>query len=119
MDVAVYVGATHHRQGLGRALYDTLFSILREQGLFKAFAGVSLPNAASVGLHERMGFRPMAVYRGVGYKFGRWIDVGWWQLDLQAERYNPPNPIAFSLMSDRAAVAAALAEGQRKLVGKS
>jgi L-amino acid N-acyltransferase YncA len=119
VDVAVYVATTHHRRGLGRALYETLFSILREQGYFKAFAGVTLPNPASVGLHERMGFRPSAVFRGVGYKDGRWLDVGCWQLELQPERHNPPEPRPFRAIRDTTAVAAALLEGQRRLAGKS
>jgi L-amino acid N-acyltransferase YncA len=119
VDVAVYVAAAQQRRGLGRILYDTLFSILRDQGFFKAIAGITLPNAASVGLHERMGFRETAVFRGVGYKCGRWLDVGWWQLDLQPERVSPPDPQSFSSMSGSAGVAAALAEGQRKLAAKT
>jgi L-amino acid N-acyltransferase YncA len=119
VDVAVYIAAAQQRRGLGRTLYDTLFSILREQGFFKAIAGITLPNAASVGLHERMGFREAAVFRGVGYKCGRWLDVGWWQLDLQPERDSPPDPQSFSSMSGSAGVAAALAEGQRKLAAKT
>src|SRR5690349_4297330 len=83
VDVAVYIASGQHRRGIGRILYETLFSILREQGLFKAFAGVTLPNPGSVELHESMGFRPVAVFQGVGHKFGRWLDVGWWELDLQ------------------------------------
>ena len=63
VDVAVYVAAGQQRRGVGRILYETLFSILREQGHFKAFAGITLPNPASVGLHESLGFRPAAVYR--------------------------------------------------------
>jgi L-amino acid N-acyltransferase YncA len=115
VDVAVYVAAPQQRHGLGRILYDTLFSILREQGFFKSIAGITLPNAASVGLHESMGFREAGVFRGVGYKSGRWLDVGWWQLDLQPERHSPPDPHTFSSMSGSVAIAAALAEGQRKL----
>jgi L-amino acid N-acyltransferase YncA len=118
VDVAVYVAARQQRRGIGRTLYETLFSILREQGLFKTFAGITLPNPASVGLHESLDFRPAAVYEGVGYKFGRWLDVGWWQRDLQPERDGPTEPRPFRSMQGSPAVAAALAEGQRKLAAE-
>ena len=118
VDVAVYVALGRQRRGVGRILYETLFSILRKQGHFKAFAGITLPNPASVGLHESLGFRPAAIYRGVGHKFGRWLDVGWWQRDLQPERDNPTEPQPFRSMHDDAAVAAALAEGQRQLAAE-
>lgn len=92
VDVAVYIGEGQRRTGMGRALYTALFRILVRQGYFKAYAGVTLPNPASVGLHEAMGFTPVGVYRGVGYKLGAWRDVGWWQLALQAERTEPSEP---------------------------
>jgi len=118
VDVAVYIAAQQLRRGLGRILYSALFSILREQGYFKAFAGISLPNTASVGLHERMGFRQAAVFPGVGFKFGRWLDVGWWQLDLQPERPDPADPLPISSIRDSPAVATALAEAQRELAAE-
>jgi len=114
VDVAVYVAPEQQRRGVGRTLYETLFSILREQGHFKAFAGITLPNPASVGLHESVGFRSAAIYRGVGYKFGRWLDVGWWQRDLQPERDNPSDPHPFRSIQGSPAVAAVLADGERK-----
>ncbi|MSU58415.1 MAG: N-acetyltransferase family protein [Pedosphaera sp.] len=92
VDVAVYIGERHHRMGIGRALYTALFRLLVAQGYFKACAGITLPNAASVGLHEAMGFKLVGVYPGVGFKLGAWRDVGWWQLALQPERANPPEP---------------------------
>jgi L-amino acid N-acyltransferase YncA len=119
VEVAIYVAASHQRRGLGRALYDTLFSILRQQGFFKALAGISLPNAASVGLHEHVGFRSMAVFHGVGHKCDRWVDVGWWQLELQPHRPNPPDPRPFSELRDAPDVAEALARGQRLISGIS
>ncbi len=91
-DATVYVGAGRRRSGVGRALYTALFRILVLQGYFKAFAGITLPNAASVGLHEALGFTPVGVYRGVGYKFGAWHDVGWYQRALQPERLDPEPP---------------------------
>jgi phosphinothricin acetyltransferase len=92
VDVAVYIGEGQRRTGLGRALYTALFRILVRQGYFKAYAGVTLPNPASVGLHEAMGFAPVGIYRGVGYKLGAWRDVGWWQLALQPESAEPSEP---------------------------
>ncbi len=81
-DVTVYVEQGAAGQGLGRTLYRHLIDILRAQRFRGLFAGIALPNAASVGLHEAMGFTPIGIYRRVGFKQGAWRDVGWWQLDL-------------------------------------
>jgi phosphinothricin acetyltransferase len=113
VDVAVYVAREQHRGGLGRALYGALFDILREQGFFKAFAGITLPNAGSVGLHEAVGFRKVGVFSRVGYKLGDWLDVGWWQLDLQPEVDNPPEPVDFRILRDRESVKAVLADANK------
>jgi len=78
-DVAVYVDPVHSRQGGGRALYAELLPLLADKGYHAAFAGIALPNDASIGLHEAMGFTPVGVYREVGWKLGGWRDVGWWQ----------------------------------------
>jgi phosphinothricin acetyltransferase len=117
VDVAVYVGRAHHRRGLGRALYTTLFALLRQQGYFKAYAGITLPNPASVGLHESLGFQSVAVYPKVGYKLGRWLDVGWWQLNLQAEVDNPPEPRGFPAIRGSGALDSVLAAGAA-LIGR-
>jgi L-amino acid N-acyltransferase YncA len=92
VDAAVYVGDAHRRSGIGRALYDKLFRLLRLQGFYTAHAGITLPNAASVGLHEAVGFQPVGVYRAVGYKLGAWHDVGWWQLALRDRAGQPVRP---------------------------
>jgi L-amino acid N-acyltransferase YncA len=81
-DVTVYVKGDRHRQGIGRALYEALLRLLAEQGLHVACAGITLPNRASVGVHEALGFEPVGVYRRIGYKLGGWHDVGWWQREL-------------------------------------
>ena len=86
-DVTVYVSGTDHRRGVGRALYGRLFERLTEQGYYEACAGITLPNDASVGLHESLGFCPVGVYRNIAFKFGAWRDVGWWQKTL---RDHPP-----------------------------
>ena len=93
VDVSVYVRGEAHRTGVGRALYASLFAALDLQGFYNAYAGATLPNPASVGLHEAMGFRPVGVYRGTGYKMGAWHDVGWWHLPLR-ERVPGPEPPA-------------------------
>lgn len=81
-DVSVYVADAHHRHGIARALYETLFELLRAQNLRMAVAGITVPNPASIALHEALGFRSVGIYRRIGYKLGAWQDVGWWQLDL-------------------------------------
>jgi phosphinothricin acetyltransferase len=112
VDVAVYVATEHRRRRLGRALYTSLFSILRAQGYVRAYAGIALPNAESVGLHESVGFSALGVFPGVGFKLGRWLDLGWWGLDLQPATRQPaePRPIGEVLGCDE--VVAALREGE-------
>jgi phosphinothricin acetyltransferase len=83
-DVAVYVASDQRRRGVGRALYEALLSLLAEQGVRIACAGIALPNQASVALHEALGFQHVGVYRRIGWKAGAWHDVGWWQLELLA-----------------------------------
>ena len=78
-DVAVYVDPAHAWCGIGRALYGELLPLLAGKGYHAAFAGIALPNEASIGLHEAMGFAPVGIYREVGWKLGGWRDVGWWQ----------------------------------------
>ena len=90
VDVSVYVAAGRQREGHGRGLYEALFADLRERGFRVACAGVTLPNEASVALHERLGFEPVGVYRGIGWKTGAWRDVGWWQLELSPGAEDPP-----------------------------
>lgn len=96
VDTAVYIDRAHQRSGIGRGLYASLLAILAAQGFFNAYAGVTLPNPASVGLHEAVGFTPVGVYRKVGYKLGAWHDVGWWELALRerAVEPHPPLPLA-------------------------
>jgi len=85
VDVSVYVDPAYHRQGIGRALYGALFEQLSAKGYCNAFAGIALPNDASVNLHRSVGFELVGVYRHVGRKFGAWHDVAWYQRCLRAE----------------------------------
>ncbi len=82
VDVAVYVASTATGRGIGRTLYARLLPLLEAQGLHRAYAGIALPNDASVALHRAMGFTPVGTYREVGYKLGAWLDVQWWSRPL-------------------------------------
>jgi len=90
VDVSAYVREDARGRGVGRRLYGVLFEELRRLGYCQAFAGIALPNAASVALHEGVGFAKIGVYRNVGFKFGRWHDVAWWQKELQVPRHPSP-----------------------------
>jgi phosphinothricin acetyltransferase len=81
-EVAIHIGPAHRGRGVGRELYGALLPLLERQRLRVLLAGITLPNAASVGLHEAVGFRLVGVYERIGYKHGAWRDVGWWQLEL-------------------------------------
>lgn len=83
VDTTVYVREDARGKGVGKRLYAALFENLVELGYFQAFAGIALPNAASVALHESVGFAPVGVFRRVGFKLGAWHDVGWWQRGLR------------------------------------
>jgi phosphinothricin acetyltransferase len=100
VDVSVYVRADARRSGVGRALYTSLFRLLALQGYYNAYAGISLPNPASVSLHESLGFRPVGVFQAVGYKFGKWHDVGWWQLALQDRPASPKPPVPYQSLCE-------------------
>jgi L-amino acid N-acyltransferase YncA len=81
-EVGLYVDSAFHGRGIGTALYRELFKRLKTSGYHTAVAGVTLPNDASVRLHESLGFTKVGVFREVGRKFDRWHDTGWWQLML-------------------------------------
>jgi len=81
-ECSVYIAPAHAGRGVGRALYTALFARLRELGIHTVIGGIALPNDASVALHERLGFTHVARFREVGWKLGRRIDVGYWQLLL-------------------------------------
>ena len=88
-EVSVYLERGRRRTGAGRLLYQTLFAALAARGYRTAVAGMTLPNDASVGLHKALGFEPVGVYRGIGWKLGAWHDVAWAQRPL-APGVDPP-----------------------------
>ena len=95
VEVSVYVDERARRMGTGKALYAELLSILKRLGYFNAYAVITLPNPASVALHEAVGFRYLGTYRNVGFKLGQWHDVGWWDLVIQTHDKSPRPPIPF------------------------
>ena len=91
-DATVYIDEAARGRGIGTRLYTDLFNILCAQGFPAAFAGITLPNAASVALHEKAGFEHVGTYAHVGYKHGAWHDVGWWQRPLVPADGPPGEP---------------------------
>jgi len=83
VDVTAYVRSDARGRGVGKALYKELFIELKALGYAQAFAGIALPNIASVALHQAVGFLPIGVYKNVGFKLNAWHDVGWWQRPIQ------------------------------------
>ena len=115
VDVSAYVAEDHRRKGVATGLYESLFEILRLQGFHNAYAGIALPNPASVALHESFGFEQVGVYESVGYKHGAWRDVGWWQLELQDRPDDPEKPRTLSAVEGTAAFETALSAGESRV----
>lgn len=78
-EVTVYVNPQQMGKGFGKALYQTLESKLTQQNRHALLAGIALPNPASIALHEKLGFEKVAHLKQVGFKLGKWVDVGYWQ----------------------------------------
>ncbi|MEL6925683.1 MAG: N-acetyltransferase family protein [Bacteroidota bacterium] len=81
-EVSVYIHEAYRRRGIAQALYRALLDLIEWQGYRNAYAGIVLPNPASVAFHESMGFEKIGIYKAVGYKNGAWQDVSWWSLRL-------------------------------------
>lgn len=96
VDSSVYVHEGSQRTGIARGLYISLFEILRLQGFYNVYAGIALPNPASVGFHESMGFEPIGVYENVGYTNGAWHDVKWWHRSIGEHAAHPEPPLSLS-----------------------
>lgn len=91
-DVSVYVDPSERGRGVGRLLYGELLPLVWSLGYVSVFAGIALPNDASVGFHQAFGLTPVGVYRNVGFKHNKWRDVGWWQLTFADPPDEPAEP---------------------------
>ena len=93
VDVSAYVDPDWQGRRIGRTLYDALLPMLAGQGFVNVYAGIALPNPASVALHESIGMRRIGVYERVGYKFGAWHDVAWFGMRIAEPAGAPAEPI--------------------------
>jgi L-amino acid N-acyltransferase YncA len=103
VDLTVYVDSDWQGRGVGRALYSELLPTLRHQRFVNAYAGVGLPNDASIGLHKSIGMSLIGVYEKVGWKFDRWVDVAWYGMrltDRGDDGSPPPEPIPLPELFD-------------------
>lgn len=117
VDVSVYVVEGVRRGGVATGLYTALFDVLRAQGFVNAYAGTALPNPASVGFHDAMGFESVGTYEEVGYKHGAWRDVQWWVKRLAARDADPAEPVPVGEIRGSEAWKSALAAGEARLKG--
>ncbi|MHC1762532.1 MAG: N-acetyltransferase family protein [Negativicutes bacterium] len=92
IDFSIYIRSQYHRQKIGKALYFTLCELLKLQGYYNAYAGIAMPNIKSESFHQSFGFMPIGVYHNVGYKFGDWRDVKWFELRIQDYSQSPLRP---------------------------
>ena len=95
VETSIYVSGAVQGQGVGRLLYPALINTLRAQGFIQAISVISLPNDHSIGLHEASGFRRQGVLRELGFKQGRWVDIGFWQRELNDAAIPPSDPKTF------------------------
>jgi phosphinothricin acetyltransferase len=111
VEVSAYVAEGSRRRGVGRALYSTLLQLLALQRYVNAYAGITLPNLASVGLHVAVGFTPVGVYRGIGYKLGAWHDVSWWERPIRSRERGPAAPVELQALRHTSRWAEVLSTG--------
>ena len=96
IESSIYIHDDFQKAGIGRALYTAMFVILRKQGFRNVYAVINLPNEKSVAFHESLGFTYFATYEQVGYKLGKWKNVGWWRLILNEFGDEPAAPVKFA-----------------------
>jgi L-amino acid N-acyltransferase YncA len=111
----IYLTPEAQGKGIARILYETLFDLLRLQGYVQVFAGIALPNEKSMGLHTNLGFKPIGVFKQVGYKIGQWHDTYWCQLALCEAPSAPKAPIPIQQFEDTSEYHSILAQANAQL----
>jgi phosphinothricin acetyltransferase len=96
VETSVYVAQAAHKRGIGKALYEKLLSILKAQGFVSAIAVITLPNPASVRIHEQFGFEQVGVFKNVGYKCDSWHNVAFFELELNTPDLVPKEPLGIN-----------------------
>jgi L-amino acid N-acyltransferase YncA len=92
-EATIYLNKDYSGRGIGRLLYSTLFTLLRSQGFYNVFAGISMPNPQSELFHKSLGFTELGIFKNIGYKSGAWHDTLWLQLELKKPAFNPSPPL--------------------------
>jgi L-amino acid N-acyltransferase YncA len=117
VECSVYIHDDFQKKGIAKALYTALFGILKMQGYRNVYAVINLPNDKSVQLHESCGFKWFVTYENVGYKLGKWKDVGWWQLTINEYSHEPAPPLKFSEI-DKSLLPSIFQSAEKLLKGK-
>ena len=100
VESSIYIHDDYQRHGIGKALYTPLLQILKLQGIRNVYAVINLPNEKSVRFHEAIGFQYFTTYEQVGYKLGKWKNVGWWRSVINEFSEEPAPPTNFSALND-------------------
>ncbi len=101
VESAIYIDENHRGKGIGNRLYRGLFGILRKQWYRTVVAGATIPNPASVKLHEQLGFKTIGVFNNIGFKFNQWHSTQWFELDLETNHApHEPRPLPELLAND-------------------
>ena len=108
VESTIYISEAYHGKGLGHIMYTALFDILRLQGFINVYAGVSVPKAQSEHFHLKYGFKPVGVFEKIGYKFGQWHDLSWFEYRLVEHPDVPSLPITITEIKEREDVKAIL-----------
>ena len=115
-EVSVYIDRAYHRRHAASALYTSLSGLLEIMGIRMLLAGITLPNEASVRFHESQDFKPIGIYENIGFKFGKWHAVGWWQKPIGNHNEIPQTPIKFSQISTTKKVITILDAGYQQFI---
>jgi len=115
VELSIYVAEDCRRAGVATGLYESLFAVLRRQGFVNAYAGVTLPNQASVAFHRARGFEPVGTYENVGYTAEEWQDVQWWHRVLNEPESEPDDPVPLAALDDTAQLEQAIETGESEI----